>query len=452
MNVLLNWESNSCSAPLSQRVEYKKKSETNWTLYTSVPCGINSIYINDLDDDTLYEFRVGSLCNESGTTIVLYSAYSVLIKINCVSFDTLTPTDASINYTFAGNVQYQSYDVVLLSDAGVELQRQNKVYAISVTGTFTGLLPNSTYKIKIEPKAFFNKFTKTDCPAEVFLTTDVVIPDCSLATFDIIVVNDESGSIKFVNYESYIKPGILDIVRQMSSLITSTQIRFGVIGFSNFIKTRVVLSDDYPYIFNAITAMGFLNSSTGSAEGLRKAKEWIDTQARNVPCKVIFITDGNPNKCYNFPSNSSSCPAELAIQQAIDAATSIKNTIKGGVPVEIIAVGVTADVNSNFLENQIATSPTKYFAAATFEDFETVAQQVALSICANMPAPVADPCIVPTAVTASLLNQTNQTCLVPTNVTASLLTLNILCNGPTNVTATIRLACVSPGSVTGTIL
>jgi hypothetical protein len=341
----------------------------------------------------------------------------------------------------------------LYNASNVEVDSVNVLNEPLITGSFTGLTVDTNYKIKLKPIAYFEKFIKDNCVAESFKTLLPVAPPCATAEYELIIVNDESGSIGSFNYNNYIKQGILDIARQTSALIDTGQVRLGVIGFSNMIRTRVPLTDDYPYIFNEISKMGYLNSYTGTAEGLRKAQEWINTLVRNVPVKVLLITDGSPNKCYNFPSGSSSCPPELAVQQTIDAANTLKSTTKGGVPVEIITIGVTNSINETLLRDQIASAADKYYSAQTFEEFEAVAQAVALSICTDMPEPLDDPCFAPTSVASTLIYSTTATaCLPPFSASASLLTPVVTCNAPSSVNATLRVSCATPGPVVASIL
>lgn len=453
MNIVLSWTPKSCSSPLGQRVEYKRKSSSTWILFASVPCEVSTVYIPNLPNDELYEFRVGALCSEEGLeSSISYSGYDIKINLVCPTDLELTPADTSIDYSFTGSAgDVDSYDVVLYNSSNVELDRVNELNAGVITGSFTGLAVDTEYKVKLEPIAYFERFTKTDCTSASVRTLLPVAPPCATAQYDLIIVNDESGSIPLASYNNYIKQGILDIARQTSALIDSSQVKLGVIGFSNTVRTRVALSGDYPYIFNAISTMGYMGSTTGTAEALRKAQEWVNTQARNVPVKVILITDGFPNKCYNYPSGSASCPASLALQQAVDAATILKSTIKGGVPVEIITIGVTSSVGVEFLRDQISSDVTRYYSAQTFEEFQSVAEAVALSICTDMPTPLPDPCFAPTSVTASLTYSTGN-CLVPSGVGATLLTTQVTCNPPSNVNASLRITCARPSSVIASIL
>lgn len=447
MNVLLSWTPTVCSSPLGQRVEYRKKSDSTWTLFAIVPCEVSSVTIVNLEDEILYEFRVGSICSEGGQDrSVSYTAYEVQIKQKCPEPITITPDQTSVTFEFLGSIgDIDSYDVYLYDENNNELEVQNVLNDTIVTGSFTNLTSETVYKIKVAPKSYFNNFVKLDCAVIEFETLVPDLIDCSLANFDIIIVNDESGSIGGLNFDTYIRQGILQIARKLSALIDTSQIRIGVIGFASNINVRTPLSDNYPQIYADITSMPYSGSMTNTPGGLQKALEIINTEVRDVPQKVILVTDGKPNRCI-----TRSCGFDEGEDLMEDIADQIKAVVKGGKNTEIITVGV-ASANNVFLSTRIASDPLKHYVAVDFFDFEGVADTVALDICANIPAPLDDPCLACTGVTASL-NYTQGNCSAPTTVSSQIFTLSSACNPVSNVRTRLLTSCASPEAVVASLI
>lgn len=423
MNILLSWSTAACSNPLNQRVEYKKKTDSTWTLYASVPCGVTSIQINDLSDNTVYEFRVGTLCrNDLGEISVIYSAYTVQAKLTCPDVD-IVPATTIVSYSFlelGGSVD--NYDVQLIDDADNVLVTNKHIAIPTISGSFSPLAASSTYKIKVIPRSYYDRINKTDCPPEEF-TTGLI--DCSNANFVIIFVNDESGSIGEANFKNYVAPGILEMTKKISALITTKQISIGLVGFGKFDKTRLSISDDYNVVYNTLSVYKYpgselssdgvtlQTSGTNTPSGLNKALSWINAATRDVPHKVILITDGDPTITLAGVANT-----PTAKQETINFSNDIKATVKGGLNTEMIVVGV-ASANTTFLR-PLASNPDLYYRATTFQGFTTIASEVAEDICANIPDAVPDPCYEATNVTFTLTN-VDEPCIAPPGVTALLL-------------------------------
>lgn len=448
MNVLLSWTPTVCSSPLGQRVEYRKKSDSAWTLFAIVPCEVSSVTIVNLEDEILYEFRVGAICSEGGQDrSVSYTAYDVQIKQKCPEPITITPNQTSVTFEFLGSIgDIDSYDIYLYDENNNQLQVQNVLNNTIVTGSFINLTSETVYKIKVAPKSYFNNFVKLDCAVIEFETLVPDLIDCSLANFDIIIVNDESGSIGLTNYNTYVKPGIIQIARSLSALIGSNQIRIGVIGFATVIRERTPLSFDYPQIYADLTAMPYMTGFTNTAGAIDEAKRVIEAGVRNVPQKVIVITDGDPNMC-----GSSYCGPISGQNETESSADELKAIIKGGKPVEIITVGV-ANANNVFLSTRVASDPLKHYQAADFQAFESVANTLALDICANIPAPLNDPCLACTGVTASIINTQSSICYKPSTVNAQIFTLQTICNSASNVKARLITTCAAPGSAVASLV
>ncbi len=114
---------------------------------------------------------------------------------------------------------------------------------------------------------------------------------------------------------------------------------------------------------NALTTSGLTNLSAGL--DLAKA-ELDDLHVHERPAVqdvIVVVTDGNPN-----------VPGGVAAAKAVATASATAAKAAGA---EIFVVGIGGDVDATFLQNNIATSPSHYFAVAQFSDLQVVLENIA---------------------------------------------------------------------------
>lgn len=174
MNITLTWTAGGGAA--SQDVQYKLATASTWTTHANVAGNVTSSTITGLQDNRIYDFRVITNC-AGGTPTP--SAATQQIKIICPTVTT-TPSDTSIAYSFpelGGSIT--SYTAFLFDSSGVvTLSSQTPTGTTTRSGTFTGLQPNTAYKVRIV--VFAGSFSKSDCAFVDVTTTST--PACNPPT------------------------------------------------------------------------------------------------------------------------------------------------------------------------------------------------------------------------------------------------------------------------------
>ena len=111
--------------------------------------------------------------------------------------------------------------------------------------------------------------------------------------------------------------------------------------------------------------MGFTNLDEGlslTIGELANPGDGHDRPEPGSPDYVVVITDGNPNR-----------PIPEATARA--NATARAATLAGG-GAEVYVVGVGADVDTTYLQNDIASSPSNYFGVGAYGGLETALNQI----------------------------------------------------------------------------
>lgn len=173
MNIILNWTPGA--GAVSQDVQYKLSTSGTWITFQNVSGSTNTITINGLQDNRIYDFRVITNC-AGGTPAP--STPTQQINIVCPVVTT-TPSDTSVAYSFSelgGSIT--AYTVKLFSSDGLtEISSQTPSGTTTRSGTFTGLTQNTSYKIRVLIAA--GTFNKT-CGFVDFTTTNT--PTCNAPT------------------------------------------------------------------------------------------------------------------------------------------------------------------------------------------------------------------------------------------------------------------------------
>lgn len=120
---------------------------------------------NSFLQNTLYTYKAESQCSDGGRPSAFY-------RFGSISFNnlTFTPTSNSIAYSFVGNGgQIDKYIVRLEDENGNVLQTIQHIpaFTTNITGTFTGLLPNTVYKVS---KSVYIGDYETNFPAQTTQT------------------------------------------------------------------------------------------------------------------------------------------------------------------------------------------------------------------------------------------------------------------------------------------
>jgi len=149
-----------------QEIYLRLRYTSEYSLIAELEGDVFYYTITGLLDNKIYEYKIKTYCLTSGPG---ETAVKSFIKINCPTFTTSNITlkcDRTFDYSFlALGKDINSYDIVLLNNAGTELSRQTKTTPLTVgsaiTGTFSSLAAETIYKIRVEPKAY--EFTRTTC-------------------------------------------------------------------------------------------------------------------------------------------------------------------------------------------------------------------------------------------------------------------------------------------------
>lgn len=165
-NYNISWVPVGSGISISQKIEYKKSVDSTWILHASVAPVTNIAVINGLADNTIYDFKVTSICN--------FGAPASSVPVSFMGFTcpalTLTRTVDSVGYSFphpGGSVG--AITVNLLSSTGSILQTHTPTIGSPITGAFTGLTPETAYKVRINMTA--GSFVSNCTPQDI--TTDV---------------------------------------------------------------------------------------------------------------------------------------------------------------------------------------------------------------------------------------------------------------------------------------
>lgn len=186
MNIVLNWSPGAGAT--SQVVRYKLSTvsatpDSNWTVHSTVSGSTNTVTINGLSDNLIYDFQIVTNCS-GGTASP--STTTQQINIICPTV-TVTATNTTISYSFpAVGGSTTGYTVKLYNSAGTsELSSQTPAGTTTLTGTFSNpeggpiiIAAGTAYKIRVIVTA--GAFSKTDC-AFVDITTSTT-PSCNAPT------------------------------------------------------------------------------------------------------------------------------------------------------------------------------------------------------------------------------------------------------------------------------
>lgn len=169
----ITWTPGGGANITSQSVDYRIQGASSWTTaVTGLAASTSTYNITGLADNTVYEFRVVSVCSIGGPIV---SATMTNIKWICPTI-TVTPTHNTITYSFSSlGGSISAYTVELLSnDLATVIQTKS-----TVSGVFdsVSILPSTSYKVRLTLTA--GMYTNT-CTAISTATT--AAPTCPIPT------------------------------------------------------------------------------------------------------------------------------------------------------------------------------------------------------------------------------------------------------------------------------
>lgn len=185
---------------------------------------------------------------------------------------------------------------------------------------------------------------------------------------DVMLVLDRSGSISPTEL-GQLKTAAKDFIDSLG--LSLTGIHAGKSSFATTGNLNHHLSDDPTSVkaaIDAVVAGGFTNLK----EGIDLAKTEMDNPGDlhdrpdvTSPDKMIIITDGHPNR--PLPAST----ADDVAKASADAARAAG--------VEIFVVGVGSDVNTAYLQDDIANDPPgHYFSVSDYSGLQTALEQLDL--------------------------------------------------------------------------
>lgn len=159
----------------TQSIQFQIDGTTAWITFATVGPTISSQGITGLEYNTLYHFRVVNNCPTGSTTQVAGQD----IVIQCPN-PLITPSDtaATVQFFHLGGT-IDSYQVLLLdaNNNAIQTLTLSPPFNASITTSFTGMTPVTTYGIRIVPAS--GTINKTNCPTTSFTTTNT--PTCPAA-------------------------------------------------------------------------------------------------------------------------------------------------------------------------------------------------------------------------------------------------------------------------------
>lgn len=195
------------------------------------------------------------------------------------------------------------------------------------------------------------------------ITPTPTVTACSQA--DVMLVLDRSGSINPTEL-GQLKTAAKDFVDALG--LTPLGVHAGQSSFATLGTLDHILSSNSVTLKTAIDALisgGFTNLKEGIDLGTGELGGINDRVDLTSPDKMIIITDGHPNR--PLPSATAPAAAKASSDLAKLAGT------------EVFVVGVGSDVNTPYLQNDIASPGVgHYFPVSNYSDLQTALQNLDL--------------------------------------------------------------------------
>lgn len=145
----LTWSLTSSANNINQTVQYKPTTSSTWITAIVAPPLTTSYAIAGLLTNKLYDFQIINNCSTGGPSP---STAQTTIQFTCPNVS-LTSTSSSISYSFANlGGDISSYTMNLYDTTGlvlVQSKTEAGPFASSINNTFSGLNPNTNYKLQV---------------------------------------------------------------------------------------------------------------------------------------------------------------------------------------------------------------------------------------------------------------------------------------------------------------
>lgn len=231
--------------------------------------------------------------------------------------------------------------------------------------------PNSKKDISFTWPVSFSEQTKDICSSPEDLPPELLYPS------DIMLVFDKSGSM---NDDGSSPPQPLTDAKDAGKVFVEEMQSVdwgGVVSFSTEASLPIdqSLTGDFSEIALAIDNITIgepdNEQHTNVGDGIKKALKELQEKGRERAKKaIVLLTDGIASR--PLSSGNSNYPEDYAAIQAQE----VKNE-----DIFLYVVGLGNDINETFLENEIATTPDRFYKAATSEELATIYKDIAKTIC-----------------------------------------------------------------------
>jgi len=285
-------------------------------------------------------------------------------KNEVINTDTSTKLNVSLENTGVVDL-YSDVDVLaVVSDIKGNPLGVSKTYI----KTFT---PNSKKDISFTWPVSFSEQTKDICNSLKDLPPELLYPS------DIMLVFDKSGSM---NDDKLLPPQPLTDAKDAGKIFVEEMQSVdwgGIVSFSTEASSPIdqPLTGDLSKISLAIDNIKIgepdNEQHTNVGDGIKKAFNELQEKGRERAKKaIVLLTDGIASR--PLSSGNSNYPEDYAAIQAQE----VKDA-----DIFLYVVGLGNDINEPFLKSKIATSPDRFYKAATSEELTSIYRDIAKTIC-----------------------------------------------------------------------
>merc|ERR1719383_946858 len=123
--------------------------------------------------------------------------------------------------------------------------------------------------------------------------------------FDLMFVNDESGSIGADNYQKSLN-FMVDVLKGYKDQIDAGDVRVGVITYSDYVDLQISLAKHtFKYLKNTIQGLKYKGGTTQTGAAIKKGNKNLDNNGRSSVEQILMvITDGKSNDNVKTPSDN----------------------------------------------------------------------------------------------------------------------------------------------------
>lgn len=145
---VLTWNAPGGANSINQTIQYKKLTDSTWTVFATVSAATASSTITGLLDNVIYQFEVVNNCSVGGPST---SAPDVKIKIVCPAVSqSSTYNSVTFNFTHVGG-DVSKYTMELMNGDGSSSIGMKTFTSPSgsISDSFTGLSGSTAYQLKL---------------------------------------------------------------------------------------------------------------------------------------------------------------------------------------------------------------------------------------------------------------------------------------------------------------